>query len=184
MIMSMGCQGILTDGPYSERMIQTMLNNFLNLLSRRSRRSARIVIGPQNPIRVRPSQRPALTVGPATTIVSTTTAVTVIPPRRGVWEDKGWTCHQNGGQLLYTGRFEIRQRSNGRRHSFDGRVEMVRQEPIPFISNPPAAIKTHSKGPCFMLDHDRWYRIHWHRPPKNVDDAILYVEKILSEVLQ
>lgn len=132
-----------------------------------------IRIKPSNVFVVKASKISATRVAPASTVA-------VKPPRRGAWDERGWTRSLNGRNEIYVGffavgterfqgRIEIRQRSN--------RVSM-------YIRNPPREIKQHRHGPCFQLVKDGWFHLHWSRPARNVDDAILYMERILDESLR
>lgn len=136
-----------------------------------------VVIGGAHEILVvGPSRWDSIVIGPAEYL-------RVSPPPRAAWEEKGWTRLGRAANLTYTGAYRVTDHLSGLRRQFAGRVEMVRREPVAFICRPPVEIREHPKGPCFNLVERDWFRLHWHRPAKNVDDAILYVERILDEII-
>lgn len=108
--------------------------------------------------------------------------VTIGPRPRGVWEEQGWTRSRNDGTWVYEGYYRVRDR-HGRQRRFPGRVIVRPGEVRPYIADPPPELRTHPKGPCFMLVRAPWFRLHWHRPAGNADEAILYIEKVLVEAL-
>ncbi len=66
---------------------------------------------------------------------------------------------------------------------FEGRILEAAHRVTPYIANPPVEIKRHPKGPCFRVSQAPWFQIHWRRAAANVDDALLYVERILDEAI-
>ena len=52
-----------------------------------------------------------------------------------------------------------------------------------YIHNPPREIKRHPHHACFQQVGigTGWFHLHWRRAPKDVDGAILYMERILNE---
>lgn len=158
-------------------------------------KQASLTIGPTEPIMVGPGayrgdaltiqgnhyreegtqRNPPLVIGPDR-------PVTIGPTPRGVWEEQGWTRYRNDGTWVYEGYYRVRDR-HGRQRRFPGRVIVRPGEVRPYIADPPAELRTHPKGPCFMLAHTPWFQVHWHRPAGNADEAILYIEKVLAEAL-
>lgn len=135
-------------------------------------------------IQVGPSHASRIVIGPSTAIVvHPSPPVLVQPPARGAWQEKGWIMEHRPGRETYRGQYAVIDRAPQQHQRFTGRLEVVRREILAFIADPPPAIRSHPKGPCFSLISEGWYQIHWHRPPRNVDDAILYIEKILDEVI-
>lgn len=159
-----------------------MLTRFFHSFQRKAQGT--IVIGPSLPIQVTPMHPAQIVVGPSRTVIVRPAKILIVePPRRGVWLEKGWAFDRVGDHETYQGSFQVTKQSTGQPLSYAGRIEILRQEIATYIFNPPAAIRLHPKGPCFSLIGQSWFRIHWHRPPINVDDAILYVEHILDEVV-
>jgi len=131
---------------------------------------------PGEPVLVRPSEDPVLVVRPAEPLV-------VEPPPRGAWDERGWARRSNNGRTTYEGYYQVLDRRGQQSRRFPGRVVVGRRSTTPYIADPPHQIKRHPKGPCFTVTKAPWFRIEWRRPATNVDDAILYVEKILDEAL-
>lgn len=144
----------------------------------------RIIVGPgARPIHVGPVE--PIVIERSRTVVTAAPGriVTIEPPQRGAWDEKGWVLTKKGERRIYDGQYEVVQRRVGLRRQFPGRVAVSANETIAYIAGPPAEIKHHPKGPCFMRFNDTWFRVNWHRAAKNVDDAILYVEKVLDEAI-
>jgi hypothetical protein len=147
-----------------------------------------IVIGPSAVVQIRPGQPVLVVPGSAlliqpkrgeTTLIQPKQPLSVIPPQRGAWDERGWTKQTAAGQENYEGYFLAGARKfRGRITSSDrGRNISI------YIHDPPHEIKEHPRGGCFQLVSDGWFRLHWSRPARNVDDAILYMEKVLDESL-
>ena len=135
-----------------------------------------VIVGPSDSA---PSDEPTC---PRRSIVIIPSVPTwIAPPKRPAWDEQGWREVVNGTQTFYEGHYRVRQR-NGRLAEFPGRI-LVGDNITTYIAHPPPAIKRHPKGPCFQLTTPPWFRVHWHRAPSNVDDALLYVETVLDEVL-
>lgn len=164
----------------------------------------RVVIKPDQPIVIKPSAetitiRPAanpVVIKPAQSVViepkttqtisvQPSVSVTVKPPQRGAWDERGWTNRTDGGREIYEGFFQVANQKRGETRRFRGRIEIGGwgKKISVFIHNPPPEIKRHRHGPCFQLMRDGWFSLHWSRPARNADDAILYMERILDESL-
>lgn len=132
---------------------------------------------------VRPIARPVVgPVEPLRLLVGPNEPIPVTPSVRAAWDDRGWSRHRQGGGFLYEGFYEVRDRQ-GRVRRFSGQVWEWRGRLEARIADPPVEIRQHPKGPCFGLIHAPWFVLHWHRGPTCVDEAILYVERILHESL-
>ena len=130
---------------------------------------------------IRPS--PVILINPGPTqLISPGASIIIRPQPRGVWDDQGWYREANFEGQCYTGYYQVTSK-NGQKYSFPGKIITTRIEVQAYISNPPAQIKRHEKGPCFQLADPPWFFVHWHIQPTKVDDAILYIENILYEVL-
>lgn len=130
----------------------------------------------KRPIVIGPAERKPILIGPQDSL-------RIIPPRRGAWEEKGWRKHQRAGFEVYTGQFSARKNDRSVRCRFPGRIEIQRSGIAVFVQDPPEGIRTHPKSACFAYLQDGWFQLHWHLSPKNVDDALLYMERILAESL-
>jgi hypothetical protein len=111
--------------------------------------------------------------------IEPTIATIVEAPGRGAWDEKGWTRQRN----TYEGRYEVYERKSGRIRRFNGRIVQLGEVAQTFIADPPPEIKRHPKGPCFQLYDGVMFKVEWHQPARNVDEAILYVERVLDESL-
>lgn len=169
-----------------------------------------IVVGPAVPIVVGPT--PAVVIGPHRTAsadmvpsvrpgpalrgpfrsgpeagaivqVGPRTPQRIAPPARSFWDERGWTCRPQNGSMVYEGHYRVLDRRLGQPQHFAGRVVVRHGSIVPYIADPPAAIRHHPKGPCFSRAEAPWFHLHWRRPAQNVDDTILYMEKILDEAL-
>ncbi len=144
-----------------------------------------ILIRPSNPIRITPSE--VITVRPSqvirvepteTTRIVPVKPMTVTPPRRGAWDENGWAKRMDGSLEIFEGHYRVREQR------FWGRVEKERSGQISaYIHNPPIEIKRHPHHACFQQVGigTGWFHLHWRRAPKDVDGAILYMERILDE---
>ena len=139
-----------------------------------------VIVGPSPSVVVESSTE---TVVPSTAVevIGPTEALSVQAPSRAAWDERGWTQHRENGQNIYSGFYQITHRGHPR--MFPGRMVVNRKRITPFIADPPREIKRHPKGPCFRLAKSPWFRVEWRRPAQNVDDAILYVEKVLDEAV-
>jgi hypothetical protein len=105
------------------------------------------------------------------------------PERRGVWKEQGWRQTRQGSQEIYDGFFQVMNRHTRQTLRYNGRIIAERGDFRTYIADPPTGIKNHPKGPCFFAETPPWFHLHWHHAPENVDEAILYMEKILAEVI-
>lgn len=140
-----------------------------------------VMIRPDQPIVVKPT--PAISVQPKSMEVISVRpqmATTVIPPERGAWDDRGWIRKTIRGRETYEGYYLVGKRR------FHGRIEASNRgrNITAYILNPPREVKNHPHGACFQLVGDGWFHLHWSNPARNVDDAILYMERILDESLK
>jgi hypothetical protein len=110
-------------------------------------------------------------------------ALTVTPVARPAWDAKGWIAQPHGRRFTYEGFYEATLRRSGQPRRFRGRLIESFGGIATYIADPPTEIRRHPKGPCFALVEAPWFRVHWQRQPRNVDEAILYVETVLDEAL-
>jgi hypothetical protein len=139
-----------------------------------------IAIGPSAVVRVKP--RGAIAIGPAAVVtVKPRPVVAVEAPPRAAWEEKGWVARRRGNHVEYEGEYRVTPRNGRKRDAYRGRIVVTGNRPVAFIAGPPRDIHGHPKGVCFRHLNNGWFRLEWARPATNVDDAILYVERILDE---
>ena len=81
--------------------------------------------------------------------------------------------------------FFVTRDSNGRvQCSLAGRiVERSNGSVSVFVRDPPERLRQHRHGPCLQLvsPNDRWFRLHWEKPPKGAEASRVYVEAMLAE---
>ncbi len=135
-----------------------------------------IVIGPSQPAIIQPEKKAQITIGPAKT-------VQIVPPPRSVWDERGWVLQNQNSSSLYSGQFRVIKRYSRLPVYFAGRIQTMGEDIKMYIANPPVEIRFHPKGPCFIPEKLPWFRLHWHHPAHTVDDAILYMERILAECI-
>ena len=124
-----------------------------------------------------------LQIRPTTIAITPAVATTIEASPRAAWDDRGWQLGQHGGEQVYTGWYQVTNRQTGQPARFEGRITQQGRTVIPYIADPPVEIRRHPKAPCFAVTQAPWFRIHWYRPAANVDDALLYVERILDEAI-
>ena len=126
---------------------------------------------------------PQVTVQPAVRVVGPCPTRTVAPPPRFAWDEKHWRRIIEGRTVQHVGAYRVRHRRQNIWRFFDGRVVEDAGTITAYVADPPIEIKRHAKGPCFQLVRAPWFRVHWHRAPHTVDEALLYVERLLDECL-
>jgi hypothetical protein len=142
-------------------------------------RPPRVVISPTERTVIGPAPaRPERIV-----IAPGTGTTTITPPARAAWDEQGWVMREQDGKVIYEGNYRVRSGA-GQLFTFPGRIVVRRNNVAAYVADPPPGIKRHPKGPCFQLTKSPWFRVHWHRAATNVDDALLYVQRILAEVIQ
>jgi hypothetical protein len=156
-----------------------------------------LVIGPTPtpPLVVAPAATEPLVIAPApgrrplVVAARTPDPAVVAPPPRAAWDERGWTMRQQDGARVYEGEYRIRDRRAGREQRFAGRMREARNGVTVYIADPPPEIRSHPKSSCFHLlappatGQPTWFVLHWHRPAKDPDSALLYLEKVLDEAI-
>lgn len=103
---------------------------------------------------------------------------------RAAWDERNWLERHSGAQTIYEGDYVVRDAA-GAVHRFPGRVEVTGSAVNAYVANPPTGLRRHAKASCFQIvDGGPWYRCNWYIPARNQDDAILYVERVLSEAVR
>lgn len=123
-----------------------------------------------------------VTVGPqASVVIGPSPSVVVEAPPRFAWDEKRWTRHERNGYVEYCGHYPVLIRRTGVRRQFPGSIITSKQGIAAYIHNPPPEMRRHSHGACLQMSNPPWFRIHWTRPPATVDDALLFMERMLHE---
>ena len=139
-----------------------------------------VVISPSAPATIiRPSSAVAVMVATAYAVsVPPSRTATIQPPRRGAWQERGWSHRRDGAKDIYEGEYQVGARR------FRGRIEVAGRGRIQaFIHDPPTERRRHPHRGCFQQIGvgTGWYILHWRRAPRNVDEALLYFDQILDE---
>lgn len=132
------------------------------------------------PVRIKASQ--ARVIKPQTVAavkITQSKTAHVKPPQRGAWDERGWTKTTSGNKETYEGFYRAQERKYQGRIEISSWAKRIRM----YIYDPPPQIKKHEHGACFLLVKNGWFVLHWSKAARNVDDAILYMEKILDESL-
>lgn len=148
--------------------------------------SGPLVIGPAEPVLVRSVLPGPMMVGPThleALVIAPERPLTIQPPQRGAWDDRGWVVRVENGQRIYEGMYQVAVRSSGQCRRFRGTVVANNKKIVAYLADPPNELRRHPKHPCFQLTKPPWFRLHWHRPARNVDEAILYIERVLDEAI-
>ena len=139
------------------------------------------------PASSRRTRTPSLVIGRDTVLViGPQNCVTVTPPPRPIWDDRGWTVRPHARGNVYTGEYRVRTATMAQPRRFAG---CIVQPPWPgtiiaYVADPPPELRRHQKGACFQLTQPPWFLVHWQQPATTVDDALLYVERVLAEALE
>ena len=128
------------------------------------------------PILVIPQRQKTIVIGPVQ-------PAQITPPNRPYWDERGWKIIIGTQETRYTGSYRVLNKASGQTDVFSGMVIFKRSRANPYILRPPDQIRRHPKWPCFRRITDGWFRIEWFRAARHPDEAILYVESILSEVI-
>jgi len=124
--------------------------------------------------------RPQL-IQPNSQIIGPKPSARVEAPARFAWDEKRWTLSTDGDDIQVTGRYRVLDRSRNQWREFDGYLLQQAGVISAYIADPPVEIRSHRHGPCLQLVQSPWFRLHWHRQPKDLDGALLYMERMLDE---
>ena len=137
-----------------------------------------IVVGPGKTVLVAPAS--TTTIG---LIIEPLPAISIQAAQRPAWDDKGWTPIPHHSRRAFEGFYRVRLAHTGEHRRFAGRLMETRRGIAAYIADPPPEVRRHPKGPCFALVEDPWFRVHWQQAPRDADEAILYIERVLDEAL-
>jgi hypothetical protein len=119
-------------------------------------------------------------VGPAVQVVGPSPDVTVEAPPRCAWDEKRWQLRVLDDQRIAEGHYRVRDR-RGQWREFRGQVVAQGRDIKAYIADPPSEMRQHPHGNCLQLVQPPWFLLHWNRAPKSMDDALLYMERMLHE---
>jgi hypothetical protein len=120
-------------------------------------------------------------IGPRPQVIGPKPGTVVAAPPRFAWDEKRWRRVDANGQTEVVGRFRVHDRRRNRWHEFDGRLVQTNREVAAYIADPPVEMKHHRHGACLQLVKAPWFRLHWGTQPKTLDDALIYMERMLDE---
>ena len=121
--------------------------------------------------------------GPRPQVIGPRPSTVVGAPPRFAWDEKRWRRLDGNGQTELVGRYRVHDGRRNRWHEFDGRLVQRNGEIAAYIADPPLELKQHPHGSCVQLVNAPWFRLHWNRQPRNLDDGLLYMERMLDESL-
>jgi hypothetical protein len=122
-------------------------------------------------------------IGPRPQVIGPKPSLTVEAPPRFAWDEKRWRKRTSGHDVELVGQYRVFDQRRGRWREFRGRVVQQGGDIGAYINDPPTEMRQHRHGACLQLVEGRWFRLHFQRAPKNLDDAVLYLERMLSESL-
>lgn len=100
-------------------------------------------------------------------------SVVVLRKKLPIWQEKRWKRNSNS----YVGYYQVK---DGRwfgevRHPYTGEIEV-------FIQRPPASLQKHPHWHCFHYLGNGLHKLHFSQKPRDVDSAILLMERLIREV--
>lgn len=120
-------------------------------------------------------------ISPRPQVIGPKASTTVEPPPRFAWDERRWRRMTAGDTVEVRGQYRVYDRRHGRWLHFDGYLVQQNSQIAAYIADPPAALRHHQHGSCLQLLKAPWFRLHWRKQPKNLDDALLYMERMLDE---
>lgn len=125
--------------------------------------------------------RPIVVGPPRPQVIGPAPSTRVVAPARFAWDERRWIIHRRANCIEYRGKYRVYHICARVWREFDGAVIHQGQIISAYIANPPVEMRRHRHGICLQLTTNPWFRIHWARPPKSVDDALLFMERMLHE---
>jgi hypothetical protein len=151
------------------------------------------------PILIRPAERilveplEAIPVWPVEPLLVTPTIATLVlpiqpllvePPPRPLWDERGWTRREDHDGSTYEGEYLARAPRGGEIRRFGGRIEQRGRKVSALVADPPPGLRRHPKAACFhIVGAGPWFAVNWFRPASSADEAINYIEQVLTEAL-
>ncbi len=108
-------------------------------------------------------------------------AATVVPPPRFAWDEKRWQRRASNAGMELVGQYRVFDRKRQRWRTFDGQIVQQGTTIATYIAHPPVELSHHRHAACLQLVEAPWFRLHWDRIPRTLDDALLYMERMLDE---
>lgn len=122
-------------------------------------------------------------IGPRPQLITPTPSLTVEAPPRFAWDEKRWRQRRSPDGVELVGHYRVYDRRRRQWRQFRGRLLQQGGDIAAYIADPPVEMRSHRHGACLQLVEGDWFRLHWQRAPNGLDDALLYLELMLSESL-
>jgi len=122
-------------------------------------------------------------VAPTRRVIGPSPDLVVAAPARFAWDEKRWQHKQVGDRVEFTGRYRVFDQQTRTWREFQGYISHLGRDIATYIADPPVEMKQHPHGACLQLTTAPWFRLHWNRHPATVDDALIYMERMLDESL-
>ena len=97
-----------------------------------------------------------------------------------LWQKFGWRVNA-GNKHQFIGAYRFFDKKREERLSWEGAIQTGPYEFKVFIKNPPNALKRHRHWQCFNYAGDGWFSVHFLNPLDGLDDAILNVQRLITE---
>ncbi|MBU1194023.1 MAG: hypothetical protein KKE62_01680 [Proteobacteria bacterium] len=97
-----------------------------------------------------------------------------------LWQKAGWVINaQNPNYSI--GHYKFYNKKHNEILQWEGAVRSGPYEAKVYIKNPPSFLKSHKHWGCFMHQGDGWYLVHFLKRINGLDDAILNVQRLITE---
>lgn len=97
-----------------------------------------------------------------------------------LWQKAGWRLNaQNPNYSI--GQYKFYSKKLKKTLRWDGAIKNSLYEVKVYIKDPPSFLKNHQHWQCFMHQGDGWYLVHFLERINGLDDAILNVQRLISE---
>ncbi len=117
----------------------------------------------------------------ATRVIGPSPDLVIAAPARFAWDEKRWQHKRAGDRQEFTGQYRVFDRQGRTWREFHGYISHHGTEIAAYIADPPLEMRRHPHGACLQLTNAPWFRLHWNRHPSTVDDALIYMERMLDE---
>lgn len=97
-----------------------------------------------------------------------------------LWQKAGWQLNAQNPEYSI-GQYKFYSKEIGKKLTWDGAIENRTYEVKVYIKNPPSFLMNHEHWECFMHQGNGWYLVHFLQRIKGLDDAILNVQRLISE---
>lgn len=95
-----------------------------------------------------------------------------------------WRPEWIGTSRAFSGRFLINDRNGTVKAFVNGRIVLAGNTLAEvYLYDPPIFLKNHPHGRCMQLlrPNEKWFKLHFEKPPRDFSAAYMYVEHLLKE---